>query len=324
MELNKESTINLNGQDFVVIKPTRLRDGMVLKSGDVFARLGPKLSTLDEQIHTVSLYNKGFPVPEVLNSGDYGDGYWYFTETSLGDTTFHTQFMTEYKELGYIKDETFSSYLKVIESYTNAQVMTENRTTVDINEAIETIIPNQHVLPNYCYFGFDESDYSNALTKVSTKLSEAPMGILQHDLNPFNVLNNGIIDFELVGSGPIAYDTLMSARWSRGWFTSYPSRYPVAYMFSDDQIARNDALIDSIAQKNGLVAPTTFMQEFLLLKSAWALSDYTTPQPDWPKDKLAFHQFRANVLNKVIKQYLTDQSIDYRDLCNVPGDELEL
>ncbi len=230
-----------------------------------FARLGPKKLILKEQNHTISLYNRGFPVAKILSHGETPDGQWYFTETSLGETTFHEIFEKEYKN--------------------NAEVSHQT-----------------------CRYQINS-------------LSDG--GILQFDLNPFNVLKNGIIDFELVGYGPIAYDVLMSARWGGSWFTDYPSLHSTAYKLTNNQIKENDKLVSNMAAENDLTDPMQYLQEFLLLKSTWAASDFNPPQDNWPKNKIAFRRYRANVLKTVIKAYLSGNIIDCQLLSGIPGGELD-
>lgn len=314
--------MEINSQAFEVIKPTRLLNGMVLKLGDTYARVGEKQPTLEEQIHTVSLYNRGFPVPKVLDSGELPDGKWYFTESSLGADTFHKQFATEYQSTGEISSDTFSKYLNVIAKYAAAQSDIKNKTSISPKDFIDTLVPQGRVLRNYCYFGYSQAEYLEALQRAANNLSHASMGVIQHDLNPFNVLDNGVIDFELVGYGPVGFDTLMSARWSTGWFTEYPSRYPVAYKLSSEQIRANDKIVDETAVENGCTLPSTYVQEFLLLKSAWAVSDLSAPDPNWPADKLAFRNYRANVLNVAVNKYLNEEYIDFTKLSLVKGGEL--
>lgn len=322
MEAIPNKTMEIKGQSFEVVKPIRLMNGMVLKSGDTYARVGDKQPTLEEQIHTVSLHNRGFPVPIVLDSGELPDNKWYFTETSLGKATFHKQFTDEYRAYGKVRNETFSKYLNVIAKYSSAQSETKNRTSVSSKDFIDTLVPQESVLRNYCYFGYNQEDYLRSLQLVANKLQSASMGVIQHDLNPFNVMEGGIIDFELVGYGPVGFDTLMSARWSSGWFTEYPSRYPVAYKLSPRQIRANDTLINELAIQHGCPPPSVFMQEFILLKSAWAVSENSAPDANWPADKLAFRKFRANVLNIAVNQYLNGEEIDFNQFSKVKGGEL--
>ena len=320
--VNEESTVEIDGQTFEIVKATRLREGMVIKSGNVYGRVGPKQSTLEEQIHTEALYNRGFPVSEVVSSGDVGDGEWYFTEKSLGDKTFHEMFNSEYQQNGQVSSATFDAYLAVIDAYTNAQVKPSNHSDISLQNFIERFAPNSRIYPSYIYFGYDFDEYKHALKLASEKLQSAAMGVLQFDLNPFNILEGGVIDFELVGYGPIGLDVLISARWGSSWFTDYPSRYPVAYKLSQDQIAKSDTLVDDIATNSGLEKPTNYLQEFLLFKSAWALQSDEGPKTDMPADKLAFGRFRANVLHATVGSYLQGKEIDPLTFPSIPGGEI--
>jgi hypothetical protein len=314
--------LTLDDTAFTVIKQNRLMGGAVIAADGVYGRVGPKEAILAERDHTAELFRRGFPVPEIIASGEAPDDSWYFTETAVGDKPFHKRFMADYREYGQVRDATFDAYLHLIGKYLVAQTAETNRTTVDASTFIQTVVPHDRVLPNYDYFGKDSTLYQRALDKATQKLADAPMGILQFDLNPYNTLERGVIDFELAGAGPIGYDTLMSPRWSSTWFTSYPSRYQVGYAPSNEQLARNDALVTRITTAAGLSDTAQYMQEFLLIKSAWALSDLLTPQPDWPPDKTAFRKYRANVLEAVVQSYLTDEPIEPKQLAHIPGGEL--
>lgn len=319
----QQKPIEIDGQTFEIVKPSRLREGMVIRSGDVYGRLGPKDVTLDEQVHTKALRDRGFPVPEVLADGPYGDNEWYFLESSLGEHTFHEAFTDEYQQNGHVSEATFDAYLAVIDAYTKAQVALSNRSDVSPQDFIEQFITDFRVYPSFIYFGYDFDEYKHAIKLAAEKLQGAKMGILQFDLNPYNILEGGVIDFELVGYGPIGLDSLMSARWGSCWFTDYPSRHPLAYKLSKEQIAKSDSLIDEITINSGIENPTKYLQEFLLMKSAWALTSDEIPKPDWPADKLAFFNYRANVLHKTVQDYLSGQEIDYLSFSSIPGGELE-
>lgn len=322
MQSSLGSTIKIGNADFEIIKDNRLREGIVVKNGNIYGRVGPKEFIQEELAHTIALYERGFPVPKVLDSGELSDGNWYFTETSLGKETFHSLFEREYQSNLAVSEKSFNSYLQVVKQYFNAQVQENNRSHITPDEFIGTVVPNDEVIPNYEYFGHDSSRYFKALRKASSKLLPAPMGILQFDLNPYNMLENGVIDFELVGYGPIGYDILMSARWGGTWFTEYPSRYPNSYKLTKEQLDINDNLIRSVAKANSLPGPMNYLQEFLLLKSAWALAEPVPPQPDWPQDKLAFRNYRANVLKTAVDHYLSDIPMDYMNFSRIPGGEL--
>lgn len=220
------TTIPLGGTPFKVVKDTRLAGGVVLQAGDVFARLGDRELTLAEEVHTKSLKQRGFPVPIVLGHGTLPDGSYYFTESSVGSSTFHERFKQDYQALGSVQDATYSKYYSLMQSYAAVQFQPSNRVTISARDFVETLIPNEQVLDNYSYFGHNTEDYLQSRQQAIHNLEDAAMGILQFDLNPYNVLEHGIIDFELVGYGPLGYDIMMSARWGGTWFTAYPSRIP--------------------------------------------------------------------------------------------------
>ena len=325
MELESTpQTVEINGEIFDVVKPVRLLPGMVLKSRtrNVYARVGPKQSALEEQIHTVSLYERGFPVAGVLESGTYSDDEWYFVEESLGDKTFHVQFSEEYKATGAVSNETFTRYLHVLEAYTTAQYNPANRTDVSAKEFIETAVPDSDVLANYQICGGDIERYHEAMSKATEKISGSPMGVLQFDLNPSNVLENGVIDFELVGYGPLGYDSSLTSLWHR-WFTRQQTRrFKIAYELTNEQIDIAQKIVSDKAQLAGIANPQEYMQEFLLIKTAWG---FTSQKPihDEPESKQAFYHYRATLLSTAVEAYLASEPIqvlNFPDVRALPGE----
>lgn len=316
--------INIAGEDFEVIKPTRLLPGMVLKSctRGVFARIGPKQSALEEQIHTVSLHERGFPVARVLSSGPRGADEWFFTEESLGDKTFHVQFAEEYEADGSVSGKTFARYLRILDEYVAAQYSPANRTNIPAEEFVQNTIPDERIIANYQACGGDVARYHEAVARATDKLSGSPMGVLQLDLNPSNVLERGIIDFELVGYGPLGYDSSMASLWHR-WFTSdQSSRYRIAYKLSEEQVSAAQILTAKAARDAGAADPQKYMQEFLLIKTAWGFNS-NVALVDEPKSKRAFYHYRAALLSKVVEDYLTDAPIlvlEFPDVHELPDE----
>lgn len=305
------SSITIHDEVFDVIKPTRLLPGMVLRSTirDVFARLGPKESTIEEQIHTVSLRERGFPVASVLESGEFSDTEWYFIEESLGEEPFHTQFTHEYEQTGGVSNETFDKYLSVLQRYINAQFASSNRTNLSARGFIDAAIPDSDIISNYAACGGDIERYHEAITRAAKNLKDAPMGVLQFDLNPFNVLDRGMIDFELVGYGPLGYDSLLVSLWHR-WFTSdQESRYRVAYMLTPEQIEQATQLVTAATEQAHVENPLNYMQEFLLIKTAWGFASKKSIHEE-PNSKQAFYHYRAALLSYAVDTYFANQPID--------------
>ena len=325
MELDPAvKSVEINGEIFDVVKAVRLLPGMVLKSRtrEAYARLGPKRSTLEEQIHTISLHERGFPVARVLESGRHSDDEWYFIEESLGDKTFHVQFSEEYEATGAVSNETFSRYLHVLQAYTTAQYDPANRTDISAKEFVETAVPDDEVLANYQLCGGNIERYHEAMAQAIEKISDSPMGVLQFDLNPFNVLDNGVIDFELVGYGPLGYDSSLVSLWHR-WFTSdQSSRFRMTYQLTDEQITAAQSIVSEKAQEAGLTDPLEYMQEFLLIKTAWGFTNKKS-MLDEPESKQAFGHHRAALLSAAIDSYLSNKPIQVLNFPEVrsPHDE---
>lgn len=309
-ETHAESIL-LHGEQFTVVKPARLLAGMVLKScnRDVYARIGPKQAILEEQIHTVSLYERGFPVARVLESGEYSSDEWFFTEESLGEKPFHTQFAAEWAANGKVSDMTFQRYLSVLASYVDAQFMPTNHTTITADEFVQATAPNDEIISNYSECGGNSSRYQQALQQATQKLRNAPMGVLQLDLNPYNILEKGVIDFEMVSYGPLGYDTLLVSLWHRWFSNDTTQKYCMAYQLSEQQMHQAEQLVITAAHKYNVTSPTEYMQEFLLIKTAWAFSSDKLLK-DEPVSKHAFYAYRASILSNAVDAYLANTPID--------------
>ncbi len=258
------------------------------------------------------------PIARVLSNTELLENNKYFTETPFDEISFHELFKEEYINNGQVSNETFNRYLDATKKYFTAQIKPNNKPNIAIDDFIESLLPKDKISNNYGYFGYDTNSYSKAIKKASSKLADCPMGILQLDLSPFNVLENGVINFES-SYGPIGYDVLTSTRWNTGWFTDYPSRYSLAYRLNEDQIHENDQLISTIANDHDTKDPTQYLQDFLFLKSARAVSTFSPSKDILPQDQNAVKRYRANVLSLATGAYLADKTIDCRLLSSASG-----
>lgn len=315
----------LSGIPFQHVKSDRRQPGRVFRAENYFARLGPEPFIGAQAVRAAELYQRGFPVPEVIDSGNH-EGDWYFIETAFAGETFHVLFAEETERHGRIQDSTFQAYLDVIRRYMIAQTAPSNRTIVDPHDFVHQLIPQSQVFQAYERHGHDATLYDRAIQRAIQQLAAAPTGILQYDLNPFNILKQGVIDIELSGPGVIGYDSLTSARWGGSWYPDYPARYTTAYRLRPEQLQQNDALIDEVARSQGLPAPSRWLQEFLLLRSAWAVAYFDAydprPENDWSSDRRSFQHFRSNILKTSVQHYLAGQPIPYWSFPMTPGGEL--
>ena len=120
----------LGGVEFRRLKVGRRLAGAVLQSDTgLFARIGPREVIQPQQAYAQYLYERGFPVPQVVWSGEHKEtGEWCFAERSVGKETFHARFARETERHGSVQDDTLRSYLATIYRYIDAQMAPRNRT----------------------------------------------------------------------------------------------------------------------------------------------------------------------------------------------------
>ena len=299
-----EKDISIEGKTFTYIK-NRLIGGKVFVNKDKseYLRTANPAEIAGEVNLTKDLYERGFPVPEVLATGTLQNGIPYYTEKSIGERVFGDIFMEETKTQGHVSDESFNAFIGVIKKYCEAQFNPKNFVPHDRNAlagitALANVIKNNPPSPEM------REMFTESYEKASERVMSLPWGYIQSDLNAFNILHDGIIDFELAGFGPVGYDTLTNVHFGRMW----PAKR-IAYVFTDDQIAKYMSKIDKIATAKGLPAISSYANDFLVLKAIWS-SGKDKESEDNPKINPDFWEWRVKMRDWCIRQYLKGEKID--------------
>jgi len=206
-------TLTFHDQPFTFIKDRR--NGTKIfgaDDGESFLRFGPAEEIAKELRFHKHLIEQGYPVPQILEEGEWTDGKKYYLETSAGDEKYGMIFREEVAEHRAISDKTFGAFSAIIQRYINAQQKSE---TVD--QDWESVFIGSHFdriigeLP-------DQEDRIMAVwEKVKTDLATVPFVLCHGDFNAFNILPGGVIDFETTFNGPKGYD-VVSAAASIEWF----------------------------------------------------------------------------------------------------------
>ncbi|MBU6389552.1 phosphotransferase [Patescibacteria group bacterium] len=114
----------------------------------------------------------------------------------------------------------------------------------------------------------------DAVCKAEQRISQLPLVLSHGDLTPFNVMDKGVIDFEHRFIAPFGYDAVTAAIYQRFW--DYPRSDQTGTMkrweFSDMQIAGYLLEVDRICEQYNVPAVSEYFDDFLMLKSIWALS----------------------------------------------------
>ncbi len=302
--LKTEKDIFLDGKRFIYIKD-RLAGGSVFVSQDrsEYLRTSTKEEIEGEVNLTKDLYNRKFPVPLILKTGILENGINYYIEKSIGDRVFGDIFKEETRSFNYVNDESFNMFIEIIKKYCEVQFNKKNFVPHNINSLDEVISISNVMKNNEPSYKIKES-FIRAYEKAKQRVMSLPWGYIQPDLNAFNILPNGIIDFELSGFGPVGYDVLTNIYFNRMW----PSE-KIAYIFTDNQIIKYIKEVDKIAIKKGLPLISQYIDDFLVLKTIWGTAKDKESENN-PQSNLDFWNWRVKIRDWSIHQYLNGKNID--------------
>jgi len=303
-EMKKTEDILVRGKRFTYVK-SRLMGGQVFVSQNKteYLRTADAAEIAGEVHLTKDLFERGFPVPEVAATGVLENGTAYYIEKAIGERIFGEIFMDETKAGGRVSDETFDAFLQVIKTYCKAQFNSKNFIPRD-TDALAGVIALANVMRNNPPSPEMSAMFSEAYERASKRVAALPWGYVQADLNAFNILREGVIDFELAGFGPVGYDAITNVHFGRMW-----PKERVVYVFSDDQVAKYIAEIDKIAQEKGLPAMSEYENDFLVLKAMWSSAKDKESEDD-PESHADFWEWRVNMRDWCIRQYLNGEKID--------------
>jgi|GEM_PF-823382 len=297
-------SILVEGKTFTYIKNRLIGgQGFVSQDGTEYLRTANAAEIAEEVNLTKDLFERGFPVPEVVSTGMLENGTAYYIEKSIGERVFGDIFMDETKAEGCVRDATFDAFLAVMKKYCKAQFDQKNFVPQDM-EALAGIVAFENVMRNNPPSPEESSAFFEAYERVSKRVAALPWGYVQADLNAFNVLHGGVIDFELAGFGPVGYDAITGVHFGRMW-----PKERVAYVFSDDQVAMYIAEIDKVAQENGLPSMSEFENDFLVLKVIWS-SGKDKQSEENPDMYAEFWSWRVRMRDWCIRQYLNGEKLD--------------
>ncbi len=251
-------TLTFHNQPFTFIKDRR--NGTKIFGADdrsCFLRIGPANEIDTELRFHKHLVEQDYPVPTIIEEGNWTNGEKYYLETSAGDEKYGITFRDEAIGNGTVSDETFENFAAVIQQYLNAQQKSEI-----VEQDWESVFLGTHIdflleeLPD------QKEQVMAVFEKVKADLAEVPFVLCHGDFNAYNILPGGVIDFETTFNGPKGYD-LVSAAASIEWFpTEGDSEILAKYSFTPKQKQQLLNLQpESIAHYDA----------FFLLRSIWSV-----------------------------------------------------
>ena len=307
--------LKIEDEDFEFVQSRLVEGGEVYtnSSKTLYARVGPKESTLQEEIHQKSLAKRGYPVGTVESSGELEDGRYYFTEKSLGDKHFGQIFAMDG---GVTTDDNFEQFSSVLLRFLDAELDANNHlhTEFDVRQIIEF---------DELRAGYPDKDLSR-VEKAIKKMSDALRGLttvyIQNDLNPFNVFPKGVIDFEYVYPGPVGYDVISAVVFNSFFPDGDIDRLHKLYRYSEEQVTDFFAQVtENMSQKN-ISINEEIIQSYIVMKTIWAAVKNNSAIKNSEK-KSNFWEWRFAIMTKVIDAYNKNEIININMINNL-GQEL--
>ena len=305
--MDSSSEFTIAGRSWSLHRSRASGGGKIYKSidGSSYLRTDSPKSIRDEVTFAKELHHLNFPVPKVEESGELKDEA-YFIENSLGNETFGATFRREFKESGIVSDETFRQYCLISKDFLEAQLKSAKKFVGSKNDMrksihVDTVLDENPDLNSHFVL--------QAVDKAIARTADLPSVLTHGDLNPFNILQKGVIDFEHSFIAPAGYDVIGNIFYGRFWnFRDELGEQKLSYDFADKQVKAYLYAVDKIAEKHNIEKLSDFIDDFLLLKSIWSLCH---------EKKLAHASgsynkwhFRKAVLLYCLEQYSTEKPID--------------
>ncbi|EKD32816.1 MAG: hypothetical protein ACD_76C00142G0005 [uncultured bacterium] len=287
--MNFDKVITINGNKFNFVDLQRSLDSAIYKNESAYLRIGdPSKIKKDIDFHK-RMAAQGFPVAKFIDEGPYEDKY-FFIEESLGQN-FGELFTKETEQFGKIKNETFSSFVKVCEEFALAQ--TKSAPCQVSWAEFEKGLHVEYILSE---LPLESDRIISALNIVEKRLSVFPFVITHGDFTPFNVCQNGTIDLEDSFIGPAGFDPATIAV-HLDWFPeSKEYEYFQKYSFSESQNFEFIGAIDDVYVSCGFPKLSGYIPEFNLIRGIW----FSVRMHNTPK----IQAFRYNLLKNLLNKYL--------------------
>ncbi len=284
------------------------RSGDVYRSADnaLYMRTGEAHAIHSEAEFVKMAKEQGFPVPKVVDIGLFPDGVGCFVETALGTENFSSLFRREYTTTAKVGDALFDTFCTVVLQFLAAQLRPFCRQPgpSQMREGLR-IGKVEHQDPDIA------SLVEQAIVKAENRMQKLPLVFTHGDLSPFNIMPQGVIDFEERFIAPAGYDAITSVLFQRFW--DYPKPDGTGSMilwdFNQQQINRFLLQADQLYSAEGVPPLSAFFNDFLMLNGVWALALVSDQVEDMDAFEVQHWQWRKKVALYCINCYLADQPI---------------
>lgn len=222
-------------------------------------RVGPRdILEPELTLHKKLLYY-GFPIAKIIEEGELEKDF-YYIEASLGNNVYGNIFAEDWKKNRQISDENFKNFLEISKKFAVAQLKTAELSLDDesfyLGIHVNLIIEELPDLKDKIIHGFE---------KVKSRTKNMPLVLTHGDLNPFNILEKGVIDFGSSFHAPAGYDIISCIYQNYNFPKSgdYESNLMRLYDFSSKQTGIFFREMKQIYSRTGTPNPLDFADDFV-------------------------------------------------------------
>jgi|GEM_PF-867451 len=288
--------IKIRGEFFDYLKSRYFSPVEIYQGNNKFLRIGNKKIITKELSDQKNLKLWKFPVPKIISHGKK-NGFYYFTERSLGTNHFENIFLENIRKKEKISSKNFIRFLFIVKKYALAQInySCEHNTKIPASESIlrEKVICQE--LPEF------KNEIKSAYRIALKSVSELPIVPTHGDFRPLNILPKGVIDWENFAWAPLGYDLITNIYTTNIVFWGQNEYFNKTYKFTNAQITEYFSEIDDLFYHYKLPKLSEYKDHLILLRIAWA----TVKMHRWPK----LQEKRYKLFKLAIKKYLSGYKI---------------
>jgi aminoglycoside phosphotransferase len=244
----------------------------------------------------------GYPVPQVLQTGEWADGTFFVDEESLGTLSLHERALALLNAGQELSDEVVDQLAAVSSRLLSAQA----RHPADAGpDALEQWVEQAGWTRNVFAENpdLDTPRTRAALTRATREMAGMPMVWGHLDYGLPNVLPAGVIDWQHHGVAPLGFDVALALE-------VIPFKGGAkGYAATPKQRERYLAVLDAAAQAVGSPPVSPHLGAFLLVKSLFFLA-LMRPADPARADKHQKWQYRRHLFLKGLEQYERTGNVD--------------
>ena len=291
----KDRSLIIEGDTYTLVKVRNHAPISIYKGKDSFLRIGPEDLIQQEVDYHMNLVRYGFPVPNIISRGTHL-GLHYYIESSIGEEHLGQTFARNSVD-SLVSNSNFALLLDVVKKFAQAQINTTGAQTYQFSDftnliQVDTILAELPVLA---------PDTMKAVSLVEKNVTSLPAVLTHGDFNPYNLFEDGVIDWERGSFAPFGYDLITNIVQSFFFPLGNDYEFSALYRFSKDQVGEYWRQLDLVCAEHGVDTLSQRRNDFIFCRSIWSV----VRMEKWPR----IQAWRYKLYKSLLQSYLRDEDL---------------